>query len=380
MWRDCVPEEGETVILTTEDRIDDYHRKIAALRVHLGADFDAGLVASRLHFIDLAGTPVRFVASERGEMFIPTDHVDILAEVLRELAPRADWITLETVSRLTGGIENNSSLSILVEATQRLCKLTGPRVAATLVAHVSQDAARNGTADAYSSRGGSALGDNGRSSMVLTGLNENNVEKFAPGVEIDPEQMKRLIVFAHPKGNGTPPTEPVILQRHSTPYGPVLELADLERPFSTQGIKPKGKGGRPQTMALDQLQKAIVEAIIIASNVITANGVFEVVGGSRNRCMATIKDMVLAGNLSDAGLGLEVVLNPFSTNLIPVEYQSGSTGSGTGTRKPPYKNKGGFSGTRYHPTGTEVMEFSTTTADQTNSQPEDQPLTKQGDD
>ena len=220
------PTEGETVILSTEDRLEDYRRKLAALRVELGADFNAERVAARVHFVDLSGVPIRMVAAEYGQ-YKPTSLPDLLAEVILERAPKADLIVLETVSRLAGGAETNESLSILVEAAQRLCKLTGAAV--VLVHHVSQDAGRRGVADQYAGRGGSALSDNARSSLVLTHLTADNLKQYAPGATPSPQEMERLLVFAQPKSNGAKGAPALLLERHGNDHGPVLRLASLQR-------------------------------------------------------------------------------------------------------------------------------------------------------
>jgi hypothetical protein len=220
----ATPAAGDTAIFTTEDRREDYLRKLAALRVDLGDAFRADLIAERVHFFDLSGVPVRMVEANKGN-FYPTPVPDALADVLRERAPRVSLVIMETVSRLAGGIETNESLSILVESAQRVCRLTGAAV--LLVAHTSQEAARGGFTDAYTPRGGSALGDNGRSTMVLTRLNAENRKVFAPDAELTPEEMERLLVLAHAKSNGAPAAAPLLLERGSTRHGPVLRPAVL---------------------------------------------------------------------------------------------------------------------------------------------------------
>jgi hypothetical protein len=218
------PAPGQTVILSTEDRLEDYRRKLAALRVEMGASFDPKRVAEQVHFVDLGGEPIRMVEAEYGQ-YKPTALPDALATVIRERAPDADLIVLETVSRLAGGAETNESLSILVEAAQRLCKLIGAAV--VLVHHVSQDAGRRGVADQYAGRGGSALGDNARSSMVLTRLTRENLKQYAPNAKLADSELERLLVFTQPKSNGAQAAPPLILERHGNEHGPVLQLANL---------------------------------------------------------------------------------------------------------------------------------------------------------
>jgi RecA-family ATPase len=190
----------------------------------MGASFDPKRVAEQVHFVDLGGEPIRMVEAEYGQ-YKPTVLPDALAAVIRERAPDADLIVLETVSRLAGGAETNESLSILVEAGQRLCKLTGAAVA--LIHHVSQDAGRRGVADQYAGRGGSALGDNARSSMVLTRLTRENLKQYAPNAKLADSELERLLVFTHPKTNGAPAAPPLILERYGNEHGPVLRLAKL---------------------------------------------------------------------------------------------------------------------------------------------------------
>jgi RecA-family ATPase len=216
--------EGKTAILTTEDSREDYLRKLAALRVELGDAFDAKRIAERVTLFDLPGHPVRLVEAERGT-YRPTAFADDLATVLHEKAPGADLLIMETVSRLAGGIETNESLSILVEATQRVCRLAG--VATQLVAHVGQETARLGVADAYAPRGGSAMGDNGRSTMILTRITKANRKEYAPGIELTADDYERLRVLVHAKSNHARSAKPLLLECHATQHGPVLRAAML---------------------------------------------------------------------------------------------------------------------------------------------------------
>jgi hypothetical protein len=81
------PREGETVILTTEDRKQHYRRKFAALREHLGTEFDARAIAERIHLLDMAGLPVRLITADRGEQFRPSPEIEELADALHRKAP-----------------------------------------------------------------------------------------------------------------------------------------------------------------------------------------------------------------------------------------------------------------------------------------------------
>ncbi len=216
-----VPSRGKTAILTAEDGVDDYWRRLSALRHDLGDAFDAKAIADNLVVFDLSGEQVRLIEQDRG-MFSMSPLVEHFARVLQVEAKGADLVICETVSRLVGGVETNESLSVLVNAAEHVCKLAG--VTMLLVSHVSQEAGRLGLADQYAARGGSALGDSGRSTMVLTAINEKNRKEFLPDAELTRKQMRELLILRHPKSIGVK-ADDLILQRVSTPHGPVLHRA-----------------------------------------------------------------------------------------------------------------------------------------------------------
>jgi RecA-family ATPase len=250
----CTPRRGRTVIFTTEDGRDDYLRKLAALGHELGDTFDAATVAENVCLFDLAGVPVRLIEADRGN-FHPTALADDLAAVLQEHVQGADLVVMETVSRLSGGMESNEALSILVESAQRVCRLASTAV--LLAHHTGQDAGRSGSTDQWTPRGGSALGDNGRSTLVLTRLNEHNRKSFAPDADLSREDMERVLVLTHPKSNGCPSAKPMLLERVSTPFGPAL------RPFL---LRPREVDSKAQ---LERL-RAVAEELAAKGLEVTA--------------------------------------------------------------------------------------------------------------
>lgn len=221
MFDGLTPEEGETAIVTTEDRLIDYRRKLANWRHRLGIEFNARKVQDRIHMCDLSGIPVRMVFSEYGQ-YLPTTAPDDLAEALLEKAPNARLVIMETINRFTGGVETNDSLGTLVAAAERVCRLAN--VAVILVGHVSQDAALSGAAHAYISRGGTALVDNARSSMGLTKITAKNKAEFTPN--LDSAAIRDLLVLTHGKANG-PMADPLVLRSVITSHGVVLEAVKL---------------------------------------------------------------------------------------------------------------------------------------------------------
>ena len=284
-----VPPEGETVIVSTEDRIDDYRRKLGALRLELGAQFNAACVAQRLHFVDLSGVPCRMVRAEGGQ-YAPTGMPEQLAEVIAEVAPRADHVVMETISRLTGGVETNESLSILVESSQRLCRLReSVGLGVTLVGHVSQEVGRNGNADAYAGRGGSALGDNGRSSLVLQKVNAETLKKYRPDVEVSAEQLDKLRVLTHPKSNGCPGAAPLLLQCGGNVNGPILRVPFLN-PTEEQ------HAGASQAAALVGLVSSLTsQGVKVTESILRGKTGTGGVLGSKHKLPLLIAEAVAAG-------------------------------------------------------------------------------------
>ncbi len=246
----ALPKKGRTAIFTTEDRRDDYLRKLAALRHDLGDAFDPAAVAENVLLFDLSGVPVRLVEVDSGN-FRPTTLADNLAAVLSKHAPGTDLIVMETVSKLAGGMESNEAFSILVESGQRLCRFGSTGV--LFAHHTGQDAARAGSTDAQTPRGGTALGDNGRSTMILTRLNDKTAKTFAPNADIPADALERLLVLAHAKSNGTEAAKPLLLERGSTPHGPVLRPAVLR----SRVVDPEEQFNRLRKVVADLADKGI---------------------------------------------------------------------------------------------------------------------------
>lgn len=283
-----VPDEGETIIVTCEDRVGDYQRKLAALRIYLGTEWNSKAIAERIHFFDLSGELVRFIAAERGEQFKPTALVDEFVHAVKRKAPKATYVTVETISRVTGGVENNPAMAALVGAGEQICRQTD--LTLTYVGHVSQEAARSGRIDAYSSRGGSTLGDSGRSSIGMAPLLEEKREIYARGLEITADALERTLVLAHTKTNGVPAAKPVLLYRESTRWGPILVEPAFE---STDEAQEKGKRvpGRKSDRTYQQLCKAIVD-YVTARGPVSGNQVWHDLGGNKTHFSNAVIDLI----------------------------------------------------------------------------------------
>lgn len=312
-----VPEEGETVIVTCEDRVSDYRRKLAGFRKHLGAEWNSKAIAERLHFFDLSGELVRFVQAERGEQFRPTALVDEFIVALKRKSPRATYVTVETISRVTGGVENNPAMAALVGAGEQICRQAD--LTLTYVGHVSQDAARSGRIDAYTARGGSALGDSGRSSIGMAPLLEDKREMYARGLDITAEALERTLVLAHTKTNGVPAAKPMLLYRESTRWGPVL----VEPSFSRAEDEEKSKKvpGRKADRTYQQLCKAIIDYVTVKGAAVSGNEVWHDLGGNKANFGNAVSDLIKQAKLGRDGEARLVVLNGGSRSSTTSEPQ-----------------------------------------------------------
>ncbi len=222
--------QGSTVIVTTEDSHHDYLRKLAAWRSVI-PKLDLGAVGRRVHLVDLAGVPFHLIRAERGD-YSPTSDVDRLAESIHAKCKGADLIILETVSRM-GGDEGNPAMSALVCAAEQLSKGTGAAV--LLVAHVSKAAGRDGIGDAYAARGGSAISDNGRFSLTLTGGAPKNLTPLL-GREVAPGEAEDLVVLRVAKLNAARAPAPVVLRRTPTPWSMVLRVESAVNEAERHGV------------------------------------------------------------------------------------------------------------------------------------------------
>lgn len=223
--------EGTTLFLTAEDDLEDYRRKIAAHRVSM-LDFDEQRVAKRILILDLVGMLLRLIRAD-GRDYAPADVVHDVVEAIRERAPEADLIVIETASRM-GGDESNPAAAALVCAAEVLAREL--EAAVMIVSHVSKSAAREKARDAYVARGGSAIVDNGRYAITLSNIDISEATTIVPGAVIDPEP-DGLVALAIPKVNAANVQPVAILQRVSTRWGLVLkEVASAP----TSGLETPG--------------------------------------------------------------------------------------------------------------------------------------------
>jgi biotin operon repressor len=263
----CETKPGCTLLVTLEELVEDYRRKIAALRriaQSAAAPWNSALVAKRFPILSLRGADFCLVAHDHGQPKIVSGHVENLAALIKSRCPDTDLVVLETLSRLTGAVETNATNSAAVRAAELLSRLLGD-IAILLVGHVSQDAARAGTTDQHAGRGGTALGDDARSTLVLARLTEKNQGEF-PGANVwsraTETERKTLYVLTHPKANG-PTADPMLLERRweqTTDDVFFVQRNPTASCNSTVGAGAPGQAVPPSRLADYERLRAFVES------------------------------------------------------------------------------------------------------------------------
>lgn len=165
----------ETLFISSEDGYEDYQAKIhnALFSKDLNGqqylEEDAAVVASKINIMNLRGAGKKLI-TEIGGSFVPSEFSSDLAEFIANECPNVRLVAVETVSRFAGG-EKNEHMEAIVSACDRIA--IAIRGACVLVHHIGKAQARERIVDLYSGRGGSALGDNTRSMIVLTRLGKD---------------------------------------------------------------------------------------------------------------------------------------------------------------------------------------------------------------
>ncbi len=285
---------GTTVIVTKEDKRDDYLRKFAAWRSWLPS-LDLDDVAKHVHVVDLVGQPFRLIQSHFGE-YVATAHVEMLATAIKAKAPDADLVIVETVSRV-GGDESNPAMAALVDAAEELVRMTGATV--ILVTHVSQDAGRRAIGDAHAPRGGTALGANGRFTLTMTRLVDEAAAELLPGIVLSPQQRKEMSVFRVAKINAAPREDPTILQIVPTKWGLVLREYDSGQGQTEEERKHALRG------SIGEHLRTMAERMASLSDPLTTSklqhGLYKDIPGlSRQRVASAVADAIEDGLLQTA--------------------------------------------------------------------------------
>lgn len=213
------------LFVTAEDGEADYQAKLHNLLYSHSqggryTDREPEQIAGKVHVLNLKGEGVKLVA-EAGGSFVPSAAADNLADFINKHYPRVRVIFFETLSRFAGG-EDNDRMEAIVSACDRIA--IAIKGACVLIHHVGKSQARDKVIDLYTGRGGSTLGDNTRSFVVLTRLDGDYTgNKPALIGREDIEAGKAFEVY-HVRNSYGPTREPeYFVTRSGYCHAPVLE-------------------------------------------------------------------------------------------------------------------------------------------------------------
>lgn len=203
-------EQGAVLFVTAEDRRKVLHKHVWAHARDLPPPLRMRL-AENFILKDVVGLGVKLSRRIDGETVVAPD-VSSLIEYARSI-PNLKLVVLDTLSRLNGGDEMTDGLAAIISAMEAIARATG---AATIIAHHTGKAQhRDGVADQYTSRGGSALSDNARSVMLVQVVGPK--DKEAPSNAGELIAHNRLLRPSHVKANDIQ-ASPRHLQRIPTPH------------------------------------------------------------------------------------------------------------------------------------------------------------------
>ncbi|KPF58488.1 hypothetical protein D621_05655 [beta proteobacterium AAP51] len=256
---------GPVVFVSAEDRKAVVVRRLSLIVAGLDlTDAEEAKVWRDFLVVDVSRMRFRLAARERYEVR-PTAWVDALADKFGPLKP--SYFHLDPVSLIGPGEEaGNDGMAELMRAGRNLASLTGAAV--RLVHHTSKEGARNGTADQYVGRGGSAFADNGRFIHQLTRMvASSNEETTVGGVRylVPPElgaseddyiRGRVLGLMRHKLSYGELDQTPIFIKR--TGFGFTWQMGVPEVSEAGRAMVTERKAARREAQR-DGAQEAMVE-------------------------------------------------------------------------------------------------------------------------
>jgi len=207
---------GPVLYVTAEDRREDLLRHFYQVVRGRAAEI-VQRVAQRLFVVDATGIDFKLVRPIDGASSV-TQQADELAEYARSI--NAVLVVIDTVSRVNGSGEDNEGLARVVEGGERIARVADTSV--LLLHHVGKQQMRDGAADQYGGRGGSAMSDNARSVLHLAVATDPQKTPIADAESMVP--AGDVLVLSHVKANYSTKADPVYLHRRRGSYA-----ADLVR-------------------------------------------------------------------------------------------------------------------------------------------------------
>jgi hypothetical protein len=195
------------VIVSAEDESDDYYGKFwTALKTpesrHYGLDIVE--LSKFISVVDISGTGWKLSASP-DNLGQRAKWVDNLIEDIQSMGKKVGFVAFETASRLCYGEENNDFAAAITVTDHVAMTLNCSSV---ISHHTAKFVAREKVVDNHAGRGGSALGDNTRSSLTMTSLDANYGGIRLPQCSQAEIKEGRIVEMAHTRSSFGQTIEP----------------------------------------------------------------------------------------------------------------------------------------------------------------------------
>ena len=157
----CEVSAGDAYYFSAEDR---WERVLERVREILRDFSDAERKRALDHFyvIDAVGQSLFLITFSQSGGIVVADTAMRIIETVKT----ASLIVIDPISRINPTREDNETFALLVSVGEKIAGATG--AALVYAHHVGKSQARSGQTDLYTGRGGSSLGDNARSVVVLS--------------------------------------------------------------------------------------------------------------------------------------------------------------------------------------------------------------------
>jgi len=211
------------IIVSAEDEADDYYGKFwSALKSpesrHHGQDIEA--LAEYIVVVDISGTGRKLSASP-DNLGQRAEWVDDMIKDVKGMGKPVGFVAFETASRLCFGEDNNDFSAAITITDHVAMKLD---CSCIISHHTAKFVAREKIVDNHSGRGGSALGDNTRSSVSMTKLDRQYKGIRQPMCSPDDIAEGRIIEMGHARNSFGPLMEPRYFRaKTGEGYHPIME-------------------------------------------------------------------------------------------------------------------------------------------------------------
>ena len=240
------------IIVSAEDEAQDYYGKYyTALKSpesrHYGLDIEE--MAEYIVVVDISGTGKKLSASP-DNLGQRAEWIDDMVKDVKGMGKRVGFVAFETASRLCYGEENTDFAAAVTIIDHVAMKLD---CSCIISHHTAKHVAREKIVDNHSGRGGSALGDNTRSSVAMTGLDKNYGGIRMPMVSQLEINEGRIVEMAHTRNSFGKLMEPRYFRAVSGEgHAPMMEEIPSLRRGTKEAIDWKVEHGAEQVESIGE--------------------------------------------------------------------------------------------------------------------------------